>query len=93
MNAINSLIFAALGFAMEMVPRAFPAWFPPTGADQASTRALWLALMGWVQVTIALGFLVQAHVVPAAVRLLAFVTGAQPIAPPLPTARGVTPRG
>jgi hypothetical protein len=93
MNTINALIFAALGFAMEMTPRAFPAWFPPTGSDQASTRALWLALMGWVQVTIALGFVIQAYVVPAVMRLVAFVTGAQPIALPLPSGRGVTPRG
>ena len=77
---------------MEMVPSAFPAWFPPSGADQASTRALWLALMGWVQVAIALGFLVQMRMVPAVARFLAFVSGAQPIALPLPNARGAAPR-
>ena len=93
MNTINALIFAALGTAMEMIPRAFPAWFPPTGSDQASTRALWLALMGWVQVTIALGFIIQMHVFPLALRLLALVTGAHPIAAPLPSGRTVTTRG
>jgi hypothetical protein len=52
MNALDALVFAALGAVMEILPKAFPSWFPPTGSDQASARALWLALMGVVQISI-----------------------------------------
>jgi hypothetical protein len=91
MNALNALAFAALGSLMEMLPKAFPSWFPLTGSDQASARALWLALMGAVQISVGVGFIVRAHVIP-------FVQGIRSMVPAesgtlaLPNPRGVTGR-
>jgi hypothetical protein len=92
MNALNAIFFAALGSAMEALPRMFPSWFPPTGADQSSTRALWLATMGAVQITIGLGFVIRAHFMPLVFKVFstARATGAGTLA--LPSARGVTTR-
>lgn len=76
---------------MEILPRAFPSLFPPTRADQESARALWLALMGAVQITISVGFIMSAHVVPFALRLVSMVpAGSGTLALPVP--RGVTTR-
>ncbi len=58
---------------MELLPRVFPSWFPPTGADQASGRALWLDVMGAVQLGLGAGYLLRAHVVPAAARILSAI--------------------
>jgi hypothetical protein len=91
MNALNALVFAALGSAMEILPKAFPSWFPPTGCDQASARAIWLALMGAVQISVGVGYIVRAHVIP-------FVHGIVSVGPAesgtlaLPSPRGVTTR-
>jgi hypothetical protein len=73
MNTLNSTIFALIGSAMGLLPAVFPSWFPPTGADQSSTRALWLDTMGIVQVGLGVGFLVRAHVFPAALRILSAI--------------------
>jgi hypothetical protein len=90
MNALNALVFTAIGSIMEILPRAFPSWFPPTGADQASARELWLALMGAVQIAVGLGFIVRAHVVPFAYRLLPRVPeGTGALALPNPRAASV----
>ena len=91
MNAVNALVFAILGSLMEALPKAFPWWFPPTGADEASARGLWLMFMGAVQISVGVGFIVRAHVVP-------FVHGILSVAPAesgalaLPSPRGVTTR-
>jgi hypothetical protein len=92
MNALNAIVFAALGSAMEALPRIFPAWFPPTGSDQSSTRALWLGTMGAVQITLGVGFVVRSHFVPFFFRAFssARASGAGTLA--LPTAPAVTVR-
>ncbi len=91
MNAANALIFAILGSLMEMLPKAFPSWFPPSGSDQASARALWLSFMGALQITVGVGFVLRYHVVPVALRLLSMVpSGSGSLA--LPSARSVTGR-
>jgi len=77
---------------MEVLPKVFPSWFPPTGADQSSTRALWLALMGAVQITLGLGFIIRAHVVPGVYRIFSSAPAAGAGALALPHARGVTVR-
>jgi hypothetical protein len=89
MNALNAVVFAAFGSIMEMLPKAFPSWFPPTGGDQASARAIWLALMGALQVSLGVGFLVRAYVVPVVHRMLSTVP-VEPGALALPGTRGVT---
>jgi hypothetical protein len=91
MNAANALIFAVLGSVMEMLPMAFPSWFPPSGSDQASARALWLSFMGAVQITVGVGFVVRFYVVPFGFRLLSLVpTESGSLA--LPSARSVSSR-
>ena len=92
MNLPNALFFAVIGWVMEMLPKAFPSWFPHTGADASSGRALWLALMGFVQISLGLGFIVRAHLMPAVVRLVALVPSGESGALALPGTRGVTAR-
>jgi hypothetical protein len=75
MNDLNAAIFALIGFVMELLPAAFPSWFPPTGADQSSARALWLDIMGAVQAGLGLGYMARAHVVPFAARMFAVTAG------------------
>lgn len=75
MNDLNAVIFALIGFVMELLPVAFPSWFPPTGCDQSSARALWLDTMGAVQAGLGLGYMVRAHVVPFAARMFAVPAG------------------
>jgi hypothetical protein len=89
MNALNAIFFAALGSSMEIMPKVFPSWFPPTGSDQSSTRALWLALMGAVQITIGMGFVVRAYAIPAFLRIFSSAHATEPGALALPSTRGV----
>ncbi len=49
MNSANAIGFVALGLAMWLLPSVAPAWFPPAAVDGSSTRALWLEVMGLVQ--------------------------------------------
>jgi hypothetical protein len=92
MNATNALLFAAFGSVMEVLPKLFPTWFPPSGADQSSCRALWLLLMGAVQVTIGVGFILRAHAAPAVLRVFASVPASEPGTLALPTPRALPGR-
>jgi hypothetical protein len=73
MNDLNALIFGLIGTSMELLPRVFPSWFPPTGADQASARALWLDVVGAVQIGMGAGYILRAHFVPAVLRIFSAV--------------------
>jgi hypothetical protein len=92
MNATNALAFAALGCLMELLPRAFPSWFPPTGADESSGRALWLGVMGATQITIGVGFLLTAHVFPVLRSHFVRVPSGAGGSLVLPESRGMTTR-
>ena len=92
MNATNALAFATLGSLMELLPRLFPAWFPPTGADASSCRALWLTLMGATQITVGLGFLLTTHAFPFVRRLVVRVPSAESGPLVLPESRGASIR-
>lgn len=70
MNGLNASLFALIGSVMGLLPMAFPSWFPPSGADQASARALWLGTMGVAQIVLGLGYIVRAQIVPYAKRIL-----------------------
>jgi len=80
MNLPNALVFSAFGALMELLPRAFPAWFPPDHADAASCRALWLNLMGAIQVTLGAGYLIRSRVAPVLVRILSVAKDGEPVA-------------
>jgi hypothetical protein len=90
MNGINAAIFALLGAGMEIVPRILPSWFPPSGGDQSSARALWLAVMGATQMALAAGYLFRAYVMPFTLRVVSSVrtTERSPLA--LPNPRGIS---
>ncbi len=92
MNATNALAFAVIGSLMELLPRAFPTWFPPSGADQASCRALWLSVMGAAQITIGLGFLLTAYGLPSFRRLFVRLPSTESGSLILPESRGITIR-
>jgi hypothetical protein len=92
MNVPNALAFAALGWVMEMLPKAFPSWFPHNGSDGANTRALWLGVMGYLQLMLGLGHILHSQVWPSVIRLVSLVPSGEPGALPLPSPRGVTPR-
>ena len=82
MNNRNAWGFVSFGTVMSLLPLLAPAWFPPTGIDGASTRAIWLEVMGVFQLLLG-GVRVLWHaVVPAFVRWLAFTP--PPIAPLAP---------
>jgi hypothetical protein len=90
MNAANALIFAVLGSAMEILPRLFPGWIAHQGGDCGAARALWLAVMGTVQIGLGLGYLVRAHLVPLSVRLLSSAPVGDAEAIALSTTRSAT---
>jgi hypothetical protein len=92
MNLFNSLMFAAFGAVMEFMPRLFPSWFPRGSADEASGRALWLSLMGAVQITLGVGLLMTTCVFPALSRAFSLAPARRPDAVGLPAARGLTTR-
>jgi len=89
MNLANALVFAVLGWVLEMLPKAFPSWFPHTGSDVANSRALWLGLMGGVQMAVGLGFILRTYGVPAFQRLVSLVPSGEATPLSLPGARGV----
>ncbi len=89
MNLANALVFAALGWVMEMIPKAFPSCFSHLGPDGTNTRALWLGLMGALQLTIGLGFVLRAHLLPFVSRLISLAPAPQSGALALPNARSV----
>jgi hypothetical protein len=92
MNVLNALIFAAFGAVMEVLPEVFPSWFVRTGADCSSARALWLDVMGVVQIGMGLGCIVSAHLAPFAVRFLSTEPARDSGTLALPNPRGVAGR-
>jgi len=64
MNSANATIFLVMGSIMEVLPDAFPGWFPRTGLDGTSARSLWLHLMGFVETGIAASFGMTEWVIP-----------------------------
>ena len=59
MNTSNSVGFVTLGTVMAVLPTLFPQAFPGTGFDGTSTRALWLNVVGTVQILLGVSFLLQ----------------------------------
>jgi len=70
MNSTSAVIFAVIGMVMDMLPSALPGMFPRTGADQASTSALWMAFMGAFQAGLGVAYLAKALAVPMVVRFI-----------------------
>jgi hypothetical protein len=85
MNAQNALIFTFIGSVMEFLPVLLPSWFPRNCADQASTRALWLGVMGAAQIAMGVGFIIWAHALPAFARIFSGVPAGEQLPLPLPS--------
>ena len=79
MNAHNAWGFFSFGLVMGLLPVLAPAWFPPIGIDGSSGRALWLELMGAVQVALGGLRVLQDLALPALARWLALAPS--PLAP------------
>ena len=92
MNLPNALVFASIGWIMEMIPKAFPSWFPHAGSGADNVRAVWLALMGAVQMSLGFGYVTRMHVIPVLARMVALVPSAEPGTLQLPSHRVVTLR-
>jgi hypothetical protein len=92
MNSLNALIFALMGTVMEILPLVFPSWFPKTCGDQSSSRALWMCLMGGMQISLGAGFVLRAHVLPVFVRVVSSDRQGGAVSLPLPSARAVVVR-
>jgi phosphate/sulfate permease len=54
MNTAHALGFFALGLVMLLIPVVAPGSFPGHGPDGSNAQALWLAVMGGVQLAIGL---------------------------------------
>ena len=91
MNAFNALIFALMGSIMEILPMVFPTWFPREGADQASTHALWLSVMGAIQFGVGMAFILRTLLLTVLARISS-VRATVGSNLPLPVARGLTNR-
>jgi hypothetical protein len=64
MNAANATVFALIGTAMEIIPRAFPLWLSGGLPGDSRVSALWLLFMGLVQMVLAATYFVRVRVIP-----------------------------
>lgn len=81
MNIRNAWGFLSFGFVMIALPRLMPDWFPPTGFDGTSARALWLEFMGGLQALLGAARMLWQIFVPAVVRRLSLVPPPKPLKP------------
>lgn len=72
MNSSHACGFLFLGLAMVLLPLVARGAFPPAGIDGANTRALWLGVVGWVQMAIGAAWLGQAAIMRFVDRLATF---------------------
>ena len=79
MNTGNALGFLIFGFVMAILPTMEPQWFPATGFDGSSARALWLELMSFVQGAVGGSYLISRWLVPAVVRAAAYLPQRRPV--------------
>ena len=91
MNIRNAWGFLSFGLVMSLLPLLRPAWFPSTGMDGTSARALWLELMGAVQTLLGGAQVLWRIALPAAIRGMALERspwtvpgGAAPTEVPMP---------
>ncbi|HEY1848900.1 MAG TPA: hypothetical protein VGG37_06825 [Opitutaceae bacterium] len=89
MTALNATLFTILGTAMEILPRAVPAWFPNSAGGEGNASAAWLMLMGAIQIAVGAGLLAGLAAGPASSRLKALVYGRAHDGLALPAPRGI----
>ena len=59
MNRGSYVTFVVLGLLMTLAPRHFPDFFPASGIDGSSARALWLEVMGGINMALGLAYAVM----------------------------------
>ena len=69
MNSGNAIGFIVLGAVMSVLPHLFPGLCPATGFDGTSARALWLQLMGLVELAVGGSYLANVGLRLALARL------------------------
>src|SRR5688500_2840565 len=79
MNTGNASGFLLFGVVMWILPDVAPDLFPRQSVDGSSARALWVQVMGLVQLAIGFGFLVQLAVWPRLTRWLATEPAMEPV--------------
>jgi hypothetical protein len=89
MNTGNSLGFLLFAVAMGSLPAVAPGWFPPTGLDGSSGRAMWLELMAFVQAGWSTSYLFSRWVVPIAARAWVYLPQRKPAGAMLPASSQV----
>jgi hypothetical protein len=89
MNTGNSLGFLLFAVTMGSLPALAPGWFPPSGVDGSSGRALWLELMALVQAGWSTSYLVSRWVTPIATRAWAYLPQRKPAGAILPASSQV----
>jgi hypothetical protein len=62
------------------------------GSDHSGARALWLSLMGFVQISLGVGFIVRAYVIPAVLRFFSSARATESGTFAIPGSRGVSVR-
>jgi hypothetical protein len=77
---------------MGLLAHFFPSLFPPTGGDASSARIVWLYVMAGTQIMLGLGYVVQAHVIPFAARLVTADRAVETGTLALPKVRGAVGR-
>jgi hypothetical protein len=73
MNTGNALGFLLFAVVTGFLPALAPGWFPPTGTDGTSGRALWLEIMALVQGGWGTSYLFSRWIVPAAGRAAVYL--------------------
>ena len=71
----SSLLFFLLGLGMTLAPRLVPQAFPANGLDGSSSRAVWLALMGALNLSVGLGYAASRAVAAIGARFPSFRSG------------------
>jgi hypothetical protein len=89
MKDLDAIMFALIGSIMELLPLAFPSWFPRAGGEVAGSRVLWLEAMGAVQIGLGASFMVGVHLVPALARIFSSIPAGERESISLPDPRAV----
>ena len=79
MNTGNAFGFVLFGATMWFLPTVAPEMFPRNSLDGSSARALWLQVMGLVQVAMGAAFVLQMEIWPRVSRWLSTAPAMEPV--------------
>ena len=82
MNGYSAGLFTAIGAVMELAARTGLSWLHELSSDQA----LWLCVMGAVQLGLGLNYMIRLHLLPLVRRLRSLAAVPSGAAPAYPLA-------